>query len=152
MVTSMKLCERPSKIGNGKSAATTKKNLSNEGNHLAPETEENRKPNQTAAKNNAVSGSNLASRSGSRRNSSTNNLPMLTPVNDQVNEMLLDQATRIDEKFYLENSPSDEDEPEPEEPPQKVEIFVKRFPLNHEELEEIEGSENEDELDETEHS
>lgn len=69
--------------------------------------------------------------------------PIFNSVTDEENEMFLNQAAEIDEKFYLKRptSPnSSNSEMTPQQP--KVEMFVKIF--NHEELEDIEGSDEED--------
>ena len=85
------------------------------------------------------------SKPGSRR-SSIEQLILTNSVNDEENELFLNQATELDEKFYLDGSCS-----KPPTPPPKVEIFVKKFPQHHEELEDIEGSDSEDETESQQH-
>lgn len=114
MVTSMKLYERPK--GN-----TPK---------LKRKTETETKANE--GEKNAVKSSfsvNKTSTPNSRRNSMEQPIPIFNSVTDEENEMFLNQATEIDEKFYLEKP--------------KVEIFVKKF--NHKDLEDIDASDDEQE-------
>ena len=136
----MKLCERPNKTSLNKSRGRLQSD-SNENTVNPPEKSRRSSINAKSLNN---------SRGNSRKNSlDQSGIPVFNTEMNEENEMLLNEATQIDEKFYLNEEISEHSEMQEVEKPQpKVEIFVKRFPLNHEELEDIEGSENEDELEE----
>ena len=57
--------------------------------------------------------------------------------------MFLNGAIEIDDKFNLDGCSSSK----PPTPQPKVEIFVKKFPQTHEELEDIESSDDETEIE-----
>lgn len=126
MVTSMKLYERP-KGNNGKQRSTNE----NHPSAISSGSVESRLQRKSSF--NAKT-SNPNSRRGSLE---APILPILNSVTDEENEMFLNQAAEIDEKFYLKQAAETQAQQQP-----KVEIFVKRF--NQEELEDIEGSDEED--------
>ena len=90
---------------------------------------------------------------GSRRNSQSGDpvLPFNRHLDDEENEMFINQAAEIDEKFYIAESNNEENTTALQQSQQtapKVEIFVKKMQVDQDEneLEEIDGSDIEDDV------
>ena len=88
---------------------------------------------------------------GSRRNSQSGDpvLPFNRHLDDEENEMFINQAAEIDEKFYIAESNNEEAlQQQSQQTAPKVEIFVKKMQVDQDEneLEEIDGSDIEDDV------